>query len=71
MGALFFFTNKKTSNTNMLQNAQEPNSKMSSSIIANNLPGLKHGINERADSRINAKIEFTKRGKITNLYDFV
>ena len=71
MGALFFFTNEKSSNTNMLQNAQEPNSEMSSSIIATNLPELKQGIYERADSRINAKIEFTKRGKITNLYDFV
>ena len=55
----------------MFQNAQEPNSKMSSSIIATNLPGLKQGIYERSDSRIDAKIEFTKRGNITNLYDFV
>ena len=71
MGALFFFSIEKSSNTNMLQNSQEPNPKMSSSIIATNLPGLKQGIYERSDSRIDAKIEFTKRGKITNLYDFV
>ena len=32
---------------------------------------LKQGINEREDSRIDAKLEFTKRSKITSLYDFV
>ena len=68
MGALFFITNKKSSN--ILENAQEPNSKISSSFITNDLPKLKQGIYERAHSGKD-KIELTKRGKISNLSDFV
>ena len=69
MGALFFITNRKSSN--IPQNAQEPNSKLSSSFVANNLPELKKGIYERTHSGKDAKIEFTKRGKISNLSDFM
>ena len=65
-GALFFITNKKSSN--MLQNAdlnfdQESNRNISSSFIANNLPELEQDIYERAQSGKDVKVEFAKRGK--------
>ena len=68
MGALFFIRNEKLSN--MLQNAQELNSKKSSSFATYNLPELKQGTYERTYSGKDAKIELTKRGKISNLSDF-
>ena len=74
MGALFLITNKKSSN--LLQNAdfirnQEPDSVISSSFISKNLAELKHEIYERAQSSKDVKAEFTKRGKISNLSDFL
>ena len=74
MGALFLVTNKKSSN--FLQNAdfiraKEPNSKISSSFIAKNLPELKQEIYERAQNSEDVTAEFTKLGKISNLSDLV
>ena len=68
MGALLFITNKKLSN--IVPNAQEPNSKESSSFATNHLPELKQGTYERTYSGKDAKIELTKRGKISNSSDF-
>ena len=73
-GVLFFITNKKSSN--ILQNAdlnfdQESNHNISSSFIANNLPELKQDIYERAQPGKDVKVEIAKRGKISNLSDFV
>ena len=72
-GALFFIKNEKLSN--MLQNAdlkfgQESNSNTSSSLIASSLPELKQDIYQRVRSGKEFKVEFTKRGKISNLSDF-
>ena len=54
----------------MLRNAQEPNSKISSSFVANNIPELKLGIYKTAHSGKDGKIESTKPGKISNLFYF-
>ena len=54
IGALFFITNEKSSN--ILQNAPQPTSKISSTFVSNNLPELKQGIYKNALSGEDANV---------------